>query len=574
MGSERKSRQREEKERLEALQNTEKRFLNGTYGDFFGQRDGDGGGQPGTLSFGAPEEDGGPAGRAESRLEELEAKGRKVASGLSSKASDLSARADALLKKHLGESRQGGGRAGKQEGHRRPQADLPAGKQGGKASSQGGSLSGGTEGGTSGADDLARRQEEMSAALGDREDALRRANDALREVQSLLDNPLYDGMPSLTGRDGSGPAGAGPGAAGSGAGTGKGSGTDASGEIDPGLMAGSGGDLFTGLAGSGRPDGSPADPLELSAGTQGQAQQSTAQQAAAAEVQKEPEKDPMEELDSLIGLTSIKHDVKELTDFVKIQKLRRDGGLKSVPVSLHLVFTGNPGTGKTTVARILAKLYKQIGVLSKGQLVEVDRSGLVAGYVGQTALKTAQKIEEARGGVLFIDEAYALARKDDTFGQEAIDTILKAMEDSREDFIVIVAGYTGPMENFINSNPGLKSRFNKYIEFPDYTIDELMGIFEMNCRKYDYEASDEVKAHIREMIVQRKLVTQENFANAREVRNFFEEIITNQARRVAAMEAPTQDDMKQLLTEDLTETAEEDAARTLEKAEKMGALAE
>jgi SpoVK/Ycf46/Vps4 family AAA+-type ATPase len=169
----------------------------------------------------------------------------------------------------------------------------------------------------------------------------------------------------------------------------------------------------------------------------------------------------MEELESLVGLTTIKEDVKELMAFVKIQKLRQDSGLKSVPVSLHLVFTGNPGTGKTTVARIIGRLYKQIGVLSQGQLVEVDRSGLVAGYVGQTALKTQEQIKKAMGGVLFIDEAYALAQKDDAFGQEAIDTVLKAMEDHRDDLVVIVAGYTKPMEKFINSNPGLKSRFNK-----------------------------------------------------------------------------------------------------------------
>ena len=269
------------------------------------------------------------------------------------------------------------------------------------------------------------------------------------------------------------------------------------------------------------------------------------------EESQEPEEDPMETLDGLIGLTTIKRDVRELMDFVSVQKMRNEEGLKSVPVSLHLVFTGNPGTGKTTVARIIGKLYKNIGVLSKGQLIEVDRSGLVAGYVGQTALKTQDKIQEARGGVLFIDEAYSLAQKDDAFGQEAIDTILKAMEDYRDDFVVIVAGYTKPMEKFINSNPGLKSRFNKYIEFPDYTVDELMDIFYMNCRKYDYSLEEEAAKHIRELITAAKLEKQENFANAREVRNLFEKVITAQARRVKGMEQPTHEDMMTLRMEDL-----------------------
>ena len=278
----------------------------------------------------------------------------------------------------------------------------------------------------------------------------------------------------------------------------------------------------------------------------------TAQAAQAQEAKPaEPEIDPMEQLDALIGLKTIKHDVKELTDFAKVQKMRKDAGLKSVPVSLHLVFSGNPGTGKTTVARILGKLYKKIGVLSGGQLVEVDRSGLVAGYVGQTAIKTQEQIQKALGGVLFIDEAYSLAKKDDTFGEEAIDTILKAMEDNRDNLVVIVAGYTEPMERFINSNPGLKSRFNKYIEFPDYTVEELEGIFYQNCTRYDYTVDDDVRPHIHEMIVLRKFTKRENFANAREVRNMFEEIITNQARRVAAMEAPTEADMKAITLDDL-----------------------
>lgn len=459
MSSDKKSRLEKEKERLEALQNTERKYLSGMYGDFFG-----------------------------GKIDELEQKGREVTSQFSSKA-------DALLE----------------------------------------------------------RQKAVSAELENRKDALQRANDALREVQSLLDNPLYNGMPSLTGKDSAGSAG-----------TGAGNLPDMGGEIDPGLVAGTGGDLFTGFVpGNASPSAAPG---AVQTGAPKVQEQESPQKPAEAAKPREPEKDPMEELDALIGLKKIKHDVRELTDFVRIQKMRKDSGLKSVPVSLHLVFTGNPGTGKTTVARILAKLYKQIGVLSTGQLVEVDRSGLVAGYVGQTAIKTSKKIEEAKGGVLFIDEAYALARKDDTFGQEAIDTILKAMEDSREDFVVIVAGYTAPMENFINSNPGLKSRFNKYIEFPDYTIDELMGIFNMNCRKYDYEADEYVKDQVRAMIVQRKLATSENFANAREVRNFFEEIITNQARRVAALKDPTKDDMKKILIEDLIETAEADAQKTLKKA--------
>ena len=460
MSSTKKSSLEKEKERLEALQNREKKFLTGMYGDFFG-----------------------------GRVDELEKKGREVASRASSKISGASSKADELM----------------------------------------------------------NRQKDISSRLNERTDALRRANDALREVQSLLDNPLYNGMPSLTGK---------------GTGSASGSIAGAGSEIDPSLMAGSDGDLFTEFAGN--------TPGTAQAGF-APGRQETASAGQVKEEKKEPEKDPMEELDALIGLSKIKHDVKELADFVKIQKMRKDGGLKSVPVSLHLVFTGNPGTGKTTVARILARIYKQIGVLSTGQLVEVDRSGLVAGYVGQTAIKTSKKIEEAKGGILFIDEAYSLARKDDTFGQEAIDTILKAMEDNRENFVVIVAGYTGPMENFINSNPGLKSRFNKYIEFPDYTIDELMGIFDMNCKKYDYEADEEIRAQIRAMIVQRKLGALENYANARDVRNLFEEIITNQARRVAAMESPTQEDMKKILLEDLEETAEQDAQKAMEKAGKIEA---
>lgn len=265
----------------------------------------------------------------------------------------------------------------------------------------------------------------------------------------------------------------------------------------------------------------------------------------------EPETDPMEELNSLVGMDQLKKDVQELTSLVRMQKMREEKGMKAVPVTLHLVFTGNPGTGKTTVARILGKLYKQIGVLTKGQLVECDRSSLVAGYIGHTAIQTQKKIDEAMGGILFIDEAYTLAKEGNDFGQEAIDTLLKAMEDHRKDFVVIVAGYPDLMQKFINSNPGLKSRFNKYMNFPDYTAEELMKIFNSNCKKYDYvleeEAIETVQKRIEKMVEEKD----ENFANAREVRNLFETIITNQASRVGKIDAPSDTDMVTITKEDV-----------------------
>ena len=271
---------------------------------------------------------------------------------------------------------------------------------------------------------------------------------------------------------------------------------------------------------------------------------------------KEPEKSGMEELNELIGLKTVKHDVEELVGLAKVMKMRREKGMKEVPVSLHLVFSGNPGTGKTTVARILAKLYKEIGILEGGQLIETDRSGLVAGYVGQTAIKTQKKIEEAMGGILFIDEAYTLNQKDENFGQEAIDTILKAMEDHRDELVVIVAGYTELMKAFVESNPGLKSRFNKYLEFPDYTVDELQQIFELQCRKYQYKLTDEADKAVRERIIKVEAAKGENFANAREVRNLFEKIITNQAARVSQLEDVDEEMLTTITIEDLEDLEE------------------
>ena len=227
----------------------------------------------------------------------------------------------------------------------------------------------------------------------------------------------------------------------------------------------------------------------------------------------------------------------------------------SVPdFSKHLVFYGDPGTGQTTVARIIAKLYKELGVISKGQLVETDRSGLVAGYVGQTAIKTKELIDSAMGGVLFIDEAYTLAPEGGSgqdFGQEAIDTLLKAMEDNRGDFVVIVAGYPELMSRFINSNPGLSSRFNKYLYFYDYNAEELEKIFILMCEKYQYVLDDELKEQLPDFFKALVLTKPDNFANAREVRNIFEKAVQRQSSRLYNDKEHTNEDLTLLKAEDV-----------------------
>lgn len=243
----------------------------------------------------------------------------------------------------------------------------------------------------------------------------------------------------------------------------------------------------------------------------------------------------LEKLNSLIGLDAVKKEVNQIINLIKLQKKGQEFGETSAPLSLHLVFFGNPGTGKTTVARLLSKIYKSLGVLSNGQLVEVDRGGLVAGYVGQTATKTQEKIDEAMGGILFIDEAYALThgKGENDFGQEAVDTILKAMEDHRDDFIVIVAGYPDLMKEFIASNPGLKSRFNQFINFEDYKPDELIDIFNYDCTKQGLVLSEDCLSYLSDFFTEIYNNRSDDYANGRDVRNYFENVIKARANRLA-----------------------------------------
>lgn len=240
------------------------------------------------------------------------------------------------------------------------------------------------------------------------------------------------------------------------------------------------------------------------------------------------------ELNSLTGLAAVKQEVNHLVNLMQVAKLRKDFKMKEPSVSKHLVFSGNPGTGKTTVARILAGIYRSLGILSVGQLVEVDRGGLVGGYIGQTAAKTMDVVDDAIGGILFIDEAYALTvgKGEGDFGQEAVDTLLKAMEDNRDSLIVIAAGYPDLMEQFLSSNPGLRSRFSRFIHFEDYTPDELFEILQGMCKKQEYVLTAEAEEYIKEFLRQRCENKPENFANARDVRNILEHAITNQAARV------------------------------------------
>ena len=266
------------------------------------------------------------------------------------------------------------------------------------------------------------------------------------------------------------------------------------------------------------------------------------------------EGDPYQELDDLIGLGSVKTEVRSLANFVKLQKEREAKGLKTAKVSYHLVFYGSPGTGKTTVARIVGRIYKDLGVLKKGHTVETDRAGLCGQYVGQTGPKTDSVIAKALDGVLFIDEAYSLVPEGgagNDYGQEAISTILKRMEDYRDRLVVIVAGYKNEMQRFIDSNPGLQSRFNRYIDFPDYSGDELAKIFKMYMKKNQYTLTKDAEEYLKERFEYAVAHKDRNFGNARYARNVFEKTIQAQANRLAGESNLDKDKLTELTVDDL-----------------------
>lgn len=259
------------------------------------------------------------------------------------------------------------------------------------------------------------------------------------------------------------------------------------------------------------------------------------------------------ELNNLIGLETVKNKVNDLINYQKVQKLRKDNNLNSERNTLHLAFTGNPGTGKTTVARIVGRIYKQIGLLSKGHFVEVSRTDLIAGYQGQTALKVKKVIEKAKGGVLFIDEAYSITENDhsDSYGRECLTELTKALEDYRDDLVVIVAGYTEPMNKFFDSNPGLKSRFNTFIEFDDYNVEELEMILDCMCKKNEYILDEEAKIQINQFLQENVLNKTENFSNGRLVRNLFDDLVMNHARRISKKKSVTREDLMRITKDDV-----------------------
>ena len=262
----------------------------------------------------------------------------------------------------------------------------------------------------------------------------------------------------------------------------------------------------------------------------------------------------LQELNELIGLKKVKQIVNDLICYQQVQQQRKKNGLSSPDRTLHLAFIGNPGTGKTTVARIVGRIYKQIGVLSKGHFIEVSRTDLIAGYQGQTAHKVKHVIEKAKGGVLFIDEAYSITENDhsDSYGRECLTELTKALEDYRDDLVVIVAGYTAPMEKFFESNPGLMSRFNTFLHFDDYNADELYNILQTMCEKNDYVLSQRAIEHVKQYLSQIVEKKGEDFSNGRLVRNLFDDIVMNHARRISKIENPTNDELQIVELDDLS----------------------
>ncbi|MBF04912.1 MAG: hypothetical protein CMP76_16650 [Flavobacterium sp.] len=265
----------------------------------------------------------------------------------------------------------------------------------------------------------------------------------------------------------------------------------------------------------------------------------------------------LEELHELIGLENVKKDVSELVNLLKVQQKRTSQGLKNIEITLHTVFLGPPGTGKTTVARLLGRIFKQLDFLSQGQMIETDREGMVAGYVGQTATKVDAIVTEAKGGVLFIDEAYALSQNvGNDYGAEAVNTLLKRMEDFRDDFAVVVAGYDEPMQVFIDSNPGLRSRFNRYFHFDHFSPDELFAIFEIYCKKSDFILTEEAKEKLKdtfELLFEKR---DDSFGNARVIRNVFEKVIQKQANRIVMLKRISKKALRTITEEDIPEPME------------------
>ena len=260
----------------------------------------------------------------------------------------------------------------------------------------------------------------------------------------------------------------------------------------------------------------------------------------------------LNQLDELVGLENVKQQVRDLIDYNQIQHLREKSGLKKSNKTLHMAFLGNPGTAKTTVARIVGRMYKAIGLLSKGQFIEASRTDLIAEYQGQTAIKVKRLINRAKGGVLFIDEAYSITENDhsDSYGRESLTELTKALEDYRNDLVVIVAGYTNLMEQFFKSNPGLKSRFNTFITFSDYSLDELVQIFKYTCNQNDFVVEEQAIEKVRDLLQTKLNEKDDHFSNGRLVRNLFDDITLNQAKRLSKLTVNIDKEALMLITKE------------------------